>query len=157
MKPHGPWQILASHEVYRDPWIELQKDDVIRPDGRQGTHCIVRMKPGVSVLPLDDDGTVYLTDEFHYGIGRQAIERDASGALSYRGGTIPAPGPGLEEAMRAIDGPQLFQADVVAEENRYRHDPEKLAGTVMRLYDNRDIFSLETRRAPREASLAATR
>ena len=74
MKPHGPWQIVGSREVYRDPWIEVQCDDVIRPDGRQGTHCVVRMKPGVSVLPVDDDGTVYLTDEFHYGIGRQAIE-----------------------------------------------------------------------------------
>jgi ADP-ribose pyrophosphatase len=74
MKTHGPWQIVGSREVYRDPWIELQKDDVIRPDGRPGTHCIVRMKLGVSVLPLDDDGTVYLTEEFHYGIGRQAIE-----------------------------------------------------------------------------------
>lgn len=74
MKPHGPWQIVGSREVYRDPWIDVQRDEVIRPDGRPGTHCIVRMKPGVSVLPLDADGMVYLTDEFHYGIGHQAIE-----------------------------------------------------------------------------------
>ena len=30
------------------------RDEVIRPDGAPGTHCIVRLKAGVSVLPLDD-------------------------------------------------------------------------------------------------------
>src|ERR1051325_7127459 len=74
MKQHGPWQIVTTREIYRDPWIDVQRDEVIRPDGRPGTHCVVHMKPGVSVLPLDDEGTVYLTDEFHYGIGRSAIE-----------------------------------------------------------------------------------
>lgn len=74
MKQHGPWRIVSSREVYRDPWIEVQRDEVIRPDGEPGSHCVVRMKPGVSVLPLDDEGMVYLTDEFHYGIGCEAIE-----------------------------------------------------------------------------------
>jgi ADP-ribose pyrophosphatase len=74
MTPHGPWQIIASHEVYRDPWIRLRKDDVIRPDGRPGTHCVLHLKPGVSVLPLDADGTVCLTQEFHYGVGRETLE-----------------------------------------------------------------------------------
>jgi ADP-ribose pyrophosphatase len=73
-QPHGPWQILSRSEVYRDAWIELVRDDVIRPDGAPGSHCIVRLKPGVSVLPLDDEGMVHLTEEFHYGVGRTTIE-----------------------------------------------------------------------------------
>jgi ADP-ribose diphosphatase len=76
---HGPWQILARTEVYRDPWIALDRDDVIRPDGKPGTHCVVRLKPGVSVLPLDDRGMVYLTEEFHYGVGRLTIEAVSGG------------------------------------------------------------------------------
>jgi ADP-ribose pyrophosphatase len=79
MKQHGPWQIRSSVEVYRDPWIEVQKDEVIRPDGADGTHCIVRMKPGVSVVPLDADGFVYLTEEFHYGVGRLGLEAVSGG------------------------------------------------------------------------------
>ena len=74
MRRHGPWQILATREIYRDPWIEVRRDEVIRPDGQPGSHCIVRMKPGVAVLALDDAGQVYLTEEFHYGIGRDALE-----------------------------------------------------------------------------------
>ena len=71
---HGPWQILARKEVYRDAWIALDRDEVIRPDGQPGTHCILRLKSGVSVLPMDDQGMVYLTEEFHYGVGRVTVE-----------------------------------------------------------------------------------
>jgi len=69
-----------------------------------------------------------------------------------------SPVPIAHDDLRAFEGLRLIQADVVAEENRYRHDPEKLAATVMRLYDGRDIFSLEPRpAAPPEAPLVATR
>ena len=76
---HGPWQILARNEVYRDPWIEVVRDEVIRPDGKPGSHCVVRLKSGVTVLPLDEVGTVYLTEEFHYGVGRTTIEAVSGG------------------------------------------------------------------------------
>lgn len=71
---YGPWTILSRREVYRDPWIEVTRDEVIRPDGDSGSHCIVRLKAGVSVLALDDDGLVHLTEEFHYAVGRVTLE-----------------------------------------------------------------------------------
>jgi len=50
------------------------------------------------------------------------------------------------------------EADVVAEENRYRHDPQKLAATILRLYDGRDTSTYEPRRpAPEEQPLLLTR
>jgi ADP-ribose pyrophosphatase len=76
---HGPWTILKRNDVYRDPWIELVQDEVIRPDGAAGSHCIVRLKPGVSVLPVDDDGMTYLTEEFHYAVGRVTVEAVSGG------------------------------------------------------------------------------
>jgi ADP-ribose pyrophosphatase len=78
-RPHGPWKIVASNTVYRDRWMDIQKDDVIRPDGLPGTHGVVRIRLGVSVLALDDDGFVYLTDEFHYAVGRQTLEAVSGG------------------------------------------------------------------------------
>jgi uncharacterized cofD-like protein len=39
-----------------------------------------------------------------------------------------------------IEGIKLVEADVVAEQNRYRHEPDKLAGTILRLYDGRGTF-----------------
>jgi ADP-ribose pyrophosphatase len=79
VQPHGPWQILRSNDIYRDPWIEVRCDDVIRPDGREGTHVVVQMKPGVCVVALDEEGFVHLTGEFHYGIGRDSIEGVSGG------------------------------------------------------------------------------
>jgi ADP-ribose pyrophosphatase len=74
MQQHGPWQILNSNDVYQDAWLQVRKDNVIRPDGAPGTHSVVFLKPGVSVLALDDDDRVYLTDEFHYAVGRRTLE-----------------------------------------------------------------------------------
>jgi 8-oxo-dGTP pyrophosphatase MutT (NUDIX family) len=71
---HGPWQIHSRKQIYRDAWIELVRDEVTRPDGAAGSHCVVRLKPGVSVLPLDAEEFVHLTEEFHYGVGRTTIE-----------------------------------------------------------------------------------
>jgi ADP-ribose pyrophosphatase len=70
---------VRSLPVYRDPWLEVDRDEVIRPDGDPGTHCVVRMKPGVCVLARDDDGAVYLTEEFHYAIGRLSLEGVSGG------------------------------------------------------------------------------
>jgi uncharacterized cofD-like protein len=54
---------------------------------------------------------------------------------------------------------RIVEVDVVADENRYRHDPAKLAGAVMGLYDNRQTGSNGTngRLADRPAALAPTR
>lgn len=74
MKNHGPWKIKKSEIRYKNPWIEVNEDQIIRPDGRDGIFGVVKMKAGVSVLPIDDQGFVYLTDEFHYALGDNSIE-----------------------------------------------------------------------------------
>lgn len=79
---HGPWKILESRTVYHDPWVDVRRDEVIRPDGSPGTHAVVTLKQGVSVLLLDDDDFVYLTDEFHYGVGRNTLEVVSGGIES---------------------------------------------------------------------------
>jgi len=79
---HGPWTIVKSQQVYGDRWIAVRKDDVIRPDGKPGTHSVVNVKPGVTVLPMDDGGSVYLTEEFHYAVGRVTLEAVSGGIES---------------------------------------------------------------------------
>ena len=73
-KQNGPWQIGGSKEVYKNPWIRVREDQVIRPDGKDGIFGVVEMVPGVSVLPIDDQGFVYLTEEFHYAVEQNSIE-----------------------------------------------------------------------------------
>lgn len=94
MTQHGPWVIKSSREVYRDPWVKLRRDEVVRPDGKDGSYVVVSLKPGVCVLAVGDDGTAYLTEEFHYGVGRVTLE-----AVS--GGVEPGEDP-LEAAKREL-------------------------------------------------------
>lgn len=79
MKTHGPWKIVTSREIYRDRWLQLRQDDVIRPDGAPGSYSVATLMPGVCVLALDADGFVYLTEEFHYGVGRTTLEAVSGG------------------------------------------------------------------------------
>lgn len=71
---YGPWVIKETETAYVDPYVEVQVDQVVRPDLKDGQHVVVHMKPGVCVLPVDDQKNVFLTSEFHYGIGRVSLE-----------------------------------------------------------------------------------
>jgi ADP-ribose pyrophosphatase len=73
-RPHGPWSILKTAWVHQDPWVTVQQDQVIRPDGKPGTFTVVHIKSGVCVLAVDRQKKVYLTQEFHYAVGRETIE-----------------------------------------------------------------------------------
>lgn len=81
-QPYGPWKIKSKATAYQDAFIQVRIDQVERPDQKHGQHVVVEMKPGVCILPVDQvDGVVYvyLTDEFHYGIGRNSIEAVSGG------------------------------------------------------------------------------
>jgi len=78
-RKHGPWTITETVEKHRDDFIEVHEDHVIRPDGEPGTYANVKLKAGVSVLPIEADGTVYLTRQFRYAKGAQSIEAVSGG------------------------------------------------------------------------------
>jgi 8-oxo-dGDP phosphatase len=78
-RKHGPWTITESVRKYSNQFIEVIEDQVIQPDGEPGTYAVVRMKPGISVLALDEGGTVYLTRQFRYATGRESIEAVSGG------------------------------------------------------------------------------
>jgi 8-oxo-dGTP pyrophosphatase MutT (NUDIX family) len=75
----GPWTITDSKTVYKNPWINVREDKVIKPDGKEGIFGVVEMKPGVSILPIDDEGNVYLTKEYHYAVECETVEAISGG------------------------------------------------------------------------------
>lgn len=77
--PYGPWNIKTTETVYVDPFVEVQLDQVVRPDRQDGQHVVVLIKPGVCVLPIDKEKNVFLTNEFHYAIGRDSLEGVSGG------------------------------------------------------------------------------
>ncbi len=92
---NGPWTIRETNQKYRDSYIKVTVDQVIRPDGELGTYSTVEMKPGIAVLPLDKDGIVHLTRQFRYSLGKESIEVVC--------GAIEDNEPPLEAAKREIE------------------------------------------------------
>lgn len=91
-KTHGPWRIEETEDVYRNDFIHVLEDRVVRPDGRPGRYATVRMRPGVCVLAVGEDVRAYLVRQFRYAAGRESLEA-VTGAID--GGEDP-----LEAARR---------------------------------------------------------
>ncbi len=70
------------------------------------------MKPGVAVLALDDAGHVHLTEEFHYGIGRDALEVVSGGIEPGEDALVTAQRELAEElGIRAAEWTELGSVD----------------------------------------------
>lgn len=76
----GPYDILHSRPVYENPWLKVREDRVKHRRGEEAVFGVVTMRPGVTVLPMDDSGGVRLVREFKYGIGEPTLEA-VSGAI----------------------------------------------------------------------------
>jgi hypothetical protein len=80
VEERGPWQVRNRVQKYSSEFVLLCENEVTRPDGQPGTYATVTLKPGVAVLPMDEDGNVHLTEQFRFALGRNSMEV-ASGTL----------------------------------------------------------------------------
>lgn len=63
----NPWKTLSSRVVYDNPWIRVREDQVLRPDGSPGIYGVVHFKNrAVGVLPVEDDGSIWLVGQYRY-------------------------------------------------------------------------------------------
>ncbi len=71
----NPWVTRARRVVYSNPWITVQEDDVLRPDGSPGIYGVVRF-PGraLGVVAIDELDRVALVGQYRYTLGRYSWE-----------------------------------------------------------------------------------
>jgi 8-oxo-dGTP pyrophosphatase MutT (NUDIX family) len=71
----NPWRRRSRRSVYRNDWIEVFHDDVVRPDGSDGIYGVVHFhERAVGVLPVGDDGRILLVGQFRYTLDRYSWE-----------------------------------------------------------------------------------
>lgn len=70
----GKWTIKETYKRFENEFFKVYEDDVIQPDGRPGTYATIKFPAGVAVLPVDEDGTAYLTRQFRYALGTMNVE-----------------------------------------------------------------------------------
>lgn len=66
----NPWTTIGSRPIYENAWIAVREDQVLRPDGKPGIYGVVHFKhTAVGVLPVEDDGGVWLVGQYRYPLG----------------------------------------------------------------------------------------
>ena len=68
----NPFTLISSREVYKNPWMSLREDIVIK-DWKEGLFGVSTYGEGTAILALDDENNVYLVEEYKYALGRDDI------------------------------------------------------------------------------------
>lgn len=69
---------LASREVYRNPWLRVREDEVLRSNGEHGIYGVVDKDDCAVILPIES-GRIWLVEQFRYTIQERALELPQGG------------------------------------------------------------------------------
>jgi 8-oxo-dGTP pyrophosphatase MutT (NUDIX family) len=69
---------LSSREVYRNHWMRLREDEILRSNGKKGIYGVVDKDDAAVIIPIDND-RVWLVEQFRYTIQERAIELPQGG------------------------------------------------------------------------------
>jgi 8-oxo-dGTP pyrophosphatase MutT (NUDIX family) len=95
-----PWKTLSSQTVYRDdPFLDVRKDEVIRPDGSEGVYSVIESKSGVMVIAQTDQDELYLIQSYRYQLQDWRWELPGGGIDSEDASPLDAAKRELEEEM----------------------------------------------------------
>lgn len=67
-------KVLASERVYEGRIINLRVDSVQLPDGKTGTREVVEYTGAVAIVPLNDQGEIFLVRQYRYAVGKTLLE-----------------------------------------------------------------------------------
>jgi 8-oxo-dGTP pyrophosphatase MutT (NUDIX family) len=71
-------ETLASREVYRNHWMRVREDEILRSNGQRGIYGVVEKDESAIIIPVDG-GRVWLVEQFRYTIGERAKELPQGG------------------------------------------------------------------------------
>ncbi|MGD0940041.1 MAG: NUDIX hydrolase [Terracidiphilus sp.] len=69
---------LSSREVYRNHWMRVREDEILRSNGRQGIYGVVEKDDAAIIVPIDGD-RIWLVEQFRYTIQERAFELPQGG------------------------------------------------------------------------------
>jgi 8-oxo-dGTP pyrophosphatase MutT (NUDIX family) len=69
---------LSSREVYRNRWLRMREDEILRSNGKKGIYGVVEKEDCAIILPIDD-GRVWLVEQFRYTIQERVLELPQGG------------------------------------------------------------------------------
>lgn len=77
----NPWKKLSTQNIYENPWIKVEEDQVLNPSGKPGIYGKVLFKnKAVGVVPIDTEGNIYLVGQFRYPLNEYSWEIPEGGS-----------------------------------------------------------------------------
>jgi 8-oxo-dGTP pyrophosphatase MutT (NUDIX family) len=76
----NPWRRVDSRTVYRNPWLSVREDRVIRPDGSDGIYGVVEIPPSCGIVAIGGDGRIALVGQWRYVHDRFSLEIPTGGS-----------------------------------------------------------------------------
>jgi 8-oxo-dGTP pyrophosphatase MutT (NUDIX family) len=77
----GPWIRRSRTTRYENEWIEIQHDEVTRPDGSPGIYGVVHFRTrAVGAVVLDERNRVLLVGQYRYTLERDSWEIPEGGS-----------------------------------------------------------------------------
>ena len=71
----NPWRTQSSRVIFDDGVLRLRQDEVVQPDGEPGAYAYLELRwPVVAVVPIDNEGNVYLVRQWRYPWQRNSWE-----------------------------------------------------------------------------------
>ncbi len=74
MRRNKPWKKLSSRYVYKNPWIRVREDKVIRPDSTRGIYGVVELPGSSAVVAVDNKKQLYLIKQYRYPLQAYTVE-----------------------------------------------------------------------------------
>ncbi len=71
---HSPWRTTSTREVYRNPWITVREDQVIRPDGSPGIYGVMSASRAVGVVACTAADEIVLVGQWRYTLDAYSWE-----------------------------------------------------------------------------------
>jgi 8-oxo-dGTP pyrophosphatase MutT (NUDIX family) len=69
---------LSSREVYRNHWMRVHEDEILRSNGVAGIYGVVEKDDAAIIVPIDR-GRIWLVEQFRYTIQERALELPQGG------------------------------------------------------------------------------
>lgn len=86
LSPEKSIVTLSSREVYRNPWLRLREDQILRSNGKPGIYGVVDKDDCAIIIPLEpgengglDKGRVWLVEQFRYAVQDRYLELPQGG------------------------------------------------------------------------------
>jgi 8-oxo-dGTP pyrophosphatase MutT (NUDIX family) len=80
MVMQNPWRTLGSRTIYRNSWLTLREDRVIRPDGAEGIYGVVEILPSCGIVAINEDNQIALVGQWRYVHNKYSLEIPTGGS-----------------------------------------------------------------------------